>query len=292
MEKGEVRFAGPTAELLERDDILRSVFLEGAGVGRRRRQGAGGGRRRRPGAPAPTARAAAVLEPSTITQALRRHPRRRRRRASSCTRARSSGSSGRTAPARRRCSTSSPASSPADGGRVAARRRRRHRRGARPPGVGRARPLVPGRPPVPVAHRRREHRHRRSSATSSVRDPLAAVPRPARRARARSDVAWTRRTTSSSCMRPRRVPRQVRRRAVDRHAAHRRPRHVHRATSPTVLLLDEPSSGIAQRETEALGPLLRRIQARDRLRHARDRARHAADHRDLATASSPSSSAG
>ena len=30
---------------------------------------------------------------------------------------------------------------------------------------------------------------------------------------------------------------------------------------PTVLLLDEPSSGIAQRETEALGPLLLRIQA-------------------------------
>jgi branched-chain amino acid transport system ATP-binding protein len=33
------------------------------------------------------------------------------------------------------------------------------------------------------------------------------------------------------------------------------------AHDPTVLLLDEPSSGIAQRETEALGPLLRRIQA-------------------------------
>ena len=32
------------------------------------------------------------------------------------------------------------------------------------------------------------------------------------------------------------------------------------AHEPTVLLLDEPSSGIAQRETEALGPLLRRIQ--------------------------------
>jgi branched-chain amino acid transport system ATP-binding protein len=30
LEKGEVRFEGPTAELLERDDILRSVFLEGA----------------------------------------------------------------------------------------------------------------------------------------------------------------------------------------------------------------------------------------------------------------------
>ena len=30
MEKGEVRFEGPTAELLERDDIVRSVFLQGA----------------------------------------------------------------------------------------------------------------------------------------------------------------------------------------------------------------------------------------------------------------------
>ncbi|HMC51937.1 MAG TPA: MFS transporter, partial [Acidimicrobiales bacterium] len=34
MEKGEVRFTGPTAELLDRDDILRSVFLEGAAAGR------------------------------------------------------------------------------------------------------------------------------------------------------------------------------------------------------------------------------------------------------------------
>jgi branched-chain amino acid transport system ATP-binding protein len=33
MEKGEVRFSGPTAELLHRSDILRSVFLAGSGVG-------------------------------------------------------------------------------------------------------------------------------------------------------------------------------------------------------------------------------------------------------------------
>jgi branched-chain amino acid transport system ATP-binding protein len=33
MEKGEIRFTGPTAELLERADILRSVFLEGAASG-------------------------------------------------------------------------------------------------------------------------------------------------------------------------------------------------------------------------------------------------------------------
>ena len=32
LEKGEVRFEGPTAELLERPDVLRSVFLEGAGA--------------------------------------------------------------------------------------------------------------------------------------------------------------------------------------------------------------------------------------------------------------------
>ena len=33
MEKGEIRFNGPTAELLERPDVLRSVFLEGAAKG-------------------------------------------------------------------------------------------------------------------------------------------------------------------------------------------------------------------------------------------------------------------
>jgi branched-chain amino acid transport system ATP-binding protein len=32
MEKGEVRFTGPTSELLERPDILRSVFIAGAGA--------------------------------------------------------------------------------------------------------------------------------------------------------------------------------------------------------------------------------------------------------------------
>ena len=31
------------------------------------------------------------------------------------------------------------------------------------------------------------------------------------------------------------------------------------ASDPTVLLLDEPSSGVAQRETEELGPLIQRV---------------------------------
>jgi ABC-type branched-subunit amino acid transport system ATPase component len=33
MEKGEVRFSGPTADLLDRPDVLRSVFLQGAAEG-------------------------------------------------------------------------------------------------------------------------------------------------------------------------------------------------------------------------------------------------------------------
>ena len=33
MEKGEIRFHGPTADLLERPDVLRSVFLQGAAAG-------------------------------------------------------------------------------------------------------------------------------------------------------------------------------------------------------------------------------------------------------------------
>ena len=34
------------------------------------------------------------------------------------------------------------------------------------------------------------------------------------------------------------------------------------AQDPDAILLDEPSAGVAQRETEALGPLLRRLQER------------------------------
>ena len=50
------------------------------------------------------------------------------------------------------------------------------------------------------------------------------------------------------------------------------------AHEPTVLLLDEPSSGIAQREAEALGPLLLRIREHDRREPARHRARRAVAH--------------
>ncbi len=41
MEKGQIRFSGPTAELLDRPDILHSVFLGNAGQRRRRRRSDG-----------------------------------------------------------------------------------------------------------------------------------------------------------------------------------------------------------------------------------------------------------
>jgi branched-chain amino acid transport system ATP-binding protein len=54
MEKGEVRFEGTTAELMERDDIVRSVFLEGAAKATGARTGTTRRRRRsRIAAPAP-----------------------------------------------------------------------------------------------------------------------------------------------------------------------------------------------------------------------------------------------
>ena len=49
MEKGEVRFSGPTADLLERPDILRAVFLQGAAaVNQKRRRVAAGRDRAKP----------------------------------------------------------------------------------------------------------------------------------------------------------------------------------------------------------------------------------------------------
>ena len=48
------------------------------------------------------------------------------------------------------------------------------------------------------------------------------------------------------------------------------------ASDPAVIVLDEPSGGVAQKESEALGPLLQRVQARHRRVDPRDRARHAA----------------
>lgn len=59
MEKGEIRFSGPTGDLLDRPDVLRSVFLEGAG---RTLAGVGGDEGREDAAH-PMATAAPVVAP-------------------------------------------------------------------------------------------------------------------------------------------------------------------------------------------------------------------------------------
>jgi ABC-type branched-subunit amino acid transport system ATPase component len=70
MEKGEFRFTGPTAELLERPDILRSVFIEGAAPV----VNANGGRRKKAPAAAkavrtsPPADAPVILECQSVSK--------------------------------------------------------------------------------------------------------------------------------------------------------------------------------------------------------------------------------
>jgi ABC-type branched-subunit amino acid transport system ATPase component len=73
MEKGEVRFTGPTSDLLDRPDILRSVFIAGASVGGEEEaepEPAEPRRRRRPAAPKPAIdpEAAVLLECAGIVK--------------------------------------------------------------------------------------------------------------------------------------------------------------------------------------------------------------------------------
>jgi branched-chain amino acid transport system ATP-binding protein len=100
MEKGEIRFDGPTEELLARPDLVRSVFMGGAAGGTRaaaRRSYA-------------EAAATPALEVARPRGQLRRGGGAARAWTSPSRPARSWASSARTAPARPRCSTSSAAS--------------------------------------------------------------------------------------------------------------------------------------------------------------------------------------
>ena len=63
MEKGEVRFSGATGDLLERDDILRSVFLAGAAGGNGKKQA-----KKVAAAPSPTPATKPVLDVRGLTK--------------------------------------------------------------------------------------------------------------------------------------------------------------------------------------------------------------------------------
>ena len=161
-----MRFSGPTADLLGRDDVLRSVFLAGAAarapvqvahVERARHRRCSTDRR---------------SSAHGLSVALRRRRTPCRASTCRCSPARSSASSAPTAPARRRCSTCSAATSSRPAGRVRARRPRRHRLVAGPAGDGRA------------------------SAAAS-RTPASSGRSPSRRtSRSRSSGTWSRAATS------------------------------------------------------------------------------------------------
>ena len=169
MEKGEIRFHGPTSELLERPDVLRSVFLEGAAsveldadgpaivhvseaavtAGRGDR---GAGRQRLARRPAP--------ERARRVEALRRHQRahrrvvrRRRRRGPRLPRSERRGQDDAV-----RRDLRLPARRP--GRRAPRRRLHRRPRPATRAAAPRARAFVPGRPAVPRADREGDDRGR------------------------------------------------------------------------------------------------------------------------------------
>jgi branched-chain amino acid transport system ATP-binding protein len=73
MEKGEIRFHGPTAELLDRPDVLRSVFLEGASKGIARTT-APGSAATAPGAPATVPATVPETVPATPAHVGGPHP--------------------------------------------------------------------------------------------------------------------------------------------------------------------------------------------------------------------------
>jgi branched-chain amino acid transport system ATP-binding protein len=71
MEKGEVRFTGPTAELLERPDILRSVLIAGASAGASEPEPVSEPKPRRGRKSAPTVEARAIPDDAPVVLACR-----------------------------------------------------------------------------------------------------------------------------------------------------------------------------------------------------------------------------
>ncbi len=301
MEKGEIRFHGPTAELLERPDVLRSVFLEG--------------RPARPAAPPPTVPA-------------RRRPRR------------PSGRSGRPASAGARVGRGDPVEvalavdglsvrfggiravadvsftvgageivgiigpngagkttlfdlisgfTSADAGRVELFGQDVSRPVGGGPGPGRARPLVPGRPALPIAHRHRGPGRGPRAVDRRPRPAQRDVPAAGPPGQRGGAVAPGRRADRPDGHR--RLPRQVRRRAVHRLAPRRRP-GLHRGPPAPggavrrAVVGHRPTRGRSARAAARTHPRRARRQPRGH------RARHAAHHVDRRPARRPRPRAG
>ncbi len=192
MEKGEIRFEGPAAELLERPDLLRSVFLEGAGAN----GAAPADGRRSPPAPSaerrPVDEAGPAIAVAGPDPELRR-PDRGRRRHLLGRPGEIVGIIGPNGAGKTTLFDLISGFVPADRGTVAPGGRRHHRLLRGRAGLAGTGPLVPGRPAVPRPHRRGDHR-RRPRALDRRPGPAQPGPAPARRpstARSRCASGWT-----------------------------------------------------------------------------------------------------
>jgi len=256
MEKGEVRFSGPTAELLERGDILRAVFLEGAASVGDGNGGAGKAKAAAQAARRETAAGDVILEVNGLTRrfggitavddvsfTLAEHE--------------ILGLIGPNGAGKTTIFDLISGLLATDGGRI-------HLKGADISGWGPDRRAAHGLgrsfqdalifPTLTVAENVAIGLERHIE----TRDHVAALFGLPAIQQSEDDVAWTVddliELMNLQAFRNKFVSELSTgtRRIVDLAMAI--------AHDPDVLLLDEPSSGIAQRETEALGPLLRRIQ--------------------------------
>ena len=252
MEKGEVRFEGPTAELLERDDIVRSVFLQGASVAKGEKVAAVATRDRSHVATAPV-----VLEVEGLVKRFGGI------RAVDDTRfhLRQGEILGLIGPNGAGKTTIFDLISGfliPDGGRITFQGvdiTKRSPDARAMLGLGRSFQDARLVPSLTVAENMALGLERHLT----VKDHLASALSLPGVVRLEEDVAWTVHDLVELMNLGAYRDKFVRelstgsRRIVDLAMCI--------AHDPTVLLLDEPSSGIAQRETEALGPLLERIQA-------------------------------
>jgi ABC-type branched-subunit amino acid transport system ATPase component len=253
MEKGEVRFSGPTEELLERGDILRSVFLEGAASGKgakQRGKGPAAAAKKEHDGPAVlevhglTRRFGGITAVDDVSFALAPHE--------------ILGLIGPNGAGKTTIFDLISGLLPADGGRIVFGGTDitgwgPDRRAAA--GLGRSFQDARIFPTLTVAENIAVALERHIE----TRDHLAALLNLPAMQESELDVAYTVEDLielmNLGAFRDKFVSELSTgsRRIVDLAMAI--------AHDPTVLLLDEPSSGIAQRETEALGPLLKRIQS-------------------------------
>ena len=154
MERGAIRFSGPTAELLDRPDLLRSVFLAGGDERRRRAHVAASAASPMPRPARPTTRPSLAV--AGLSRHLRRHPRRRRRLVRRSARGEIVGIIGPNGAGKTTMFDLISGFTPLDAGAIMLAGHDVTSLGAAGRAARRARPHLPGRPAVPRHDRERD----------------------------------------------------------------------------------------------------------------------------------------